>query len=107
MAGRVSTPAKKAAAREAAAARKPAPSRPPAAPKAVAKSKPTGARKELQAIFARPLAAKSASPVAVATKSSRETAPDKPKQPKRVRDSFTMPKAEYEVLDRLKKRART
>ena len=31
--------------------------------------------------------------------------PEKPKKPKLVRDSFTIPKAEYVVLEQLKKRA--
>ena len=31
--------------------------------------------------------------------------PEKPKKPKLVRDSFTIPKAEYAVLDTLKERA--
>ena len=31
--------------------------------------------------------------------------PEKPKKPKLVRDSFTIPKAEYLVLDQLKRRA--
>lgn len=47
---------------------------------------------------AKPAAAKPA-PVAKPAKA------DKPKKPKLVRDSFTIPKAEYTVLDDLKQRA--
>lgn len=58
-------------------------------------------------------AAKKAAPQKVAAKAplSRTAAPAKPKQavkqkkPKLVRDSFTIPKAEYEVLAELKQRA--
>jgi hypothetical protein len=41
--------------------------------------------------------------VKVAAKAGAKT--EKPKKPKLVRDSLTMPKAEYEVLDLLKSRA--
>ena len=58
-------------------------------------------------------AAKKAAPQKVAVKAplSRTASPAKPKQavkqkkPKLVRDSFTIPKAEYEVLAELKQRA--
>ena len=51
--------------------------------------------------ISRPAAAKAAAPKAAA-----ETAkPEKPKKPKLVRDSFTIPKTEYAVLDQLKRRA--
>jgi hypothetical protein len=43
--------------------------------------------------------AKSPAPIAAAAK------PEKVKKPKLVRDSFTIPKAEYAVLDALKQRA--
>lgn len=41
----------------------------------------------------------------VATKSAKADLPAKTKKPKLVRDSFTIPKAEYMVLDELKQRA--
>lgn len=41
----------------------------------------------------------------VATKSAKADLPEKTKKPKLVRDSFTIPKAEYMVLDELKQRA--
>jgi hypothetical protein len=39
------------------------------------------------------------------TASAAKAAPDKPKRVKLVRDSFTIPKAEYAVLQDLKQRA--
>jgi hypothetical protein len=57
-------------------------------------------------------AAPTAKPPAVPSKSAAAAKPDakvvkveKPKKPKLVRDSFTIPKAEYTVLDDLKARA--
>ena len=56
-----------------------------------------------------PAAAKKADPKAAAkaapTVVVKEKKPKKPKKPKLVRDSFTIPKAEYLVLDTLKERA--
>ena len=51
--------------------------------------------------------AKSPAPVAKAPvpASPAAKAADKPKKPKLVRDSFTIPKAEYAVIDVLKQRA--
>ncbi|MES2688008.1 MAG: hypothetical protein V4706_14395 [Pseudomonadota bacterium] len=49
-----------------------------------------------------PIAKKPASKPAAAPKTEK---PVKPKKPKLVRDSFTIPKAEYVVLDELKQRA--
>ena len=40
-----------------------------------------------------------------AVKTSKAVKPEKAKKPKLVRDSFTIPKAEYEVLEALKQRA--
>ena len=66
---------------------------------------------------AKPAAKAAAKPVAAPTQASPTTAvtrtiptakpakPEKPKKPKLVRDSFTIPKAEYTVLDTLKQRA--
>lgn len=50
---------------------------------------------------AKPLAKPVVKPVA---KAAPEPA-DKPRKPKLVRDSFTIPKAEYAAIDRLKQRA--
>ncbi|OOG40491.1 hypothetical protein [Polaromonas sp. A23] len=68
-------------------AKKPAPTRPAATPKPVSKT----------AIAKKPAA--KPSPVTKVEK------PVKTKKPKLVRDSFTVPKAEYVVLDELKQRA--
>lgn len=62
------------------------------APKAAARAAPAPTRSPA------PVAAKPA-PAAKPAKS------EKPKKPKLVRDSFTIPKAEYTVLDDLKQRA--
>lgn len=43
--------------------------------------------------------------IAKAAKPAKPVKVDKPKKPKLVRDSFTIPKAEYELLDVLKTRA--
>lgn len=40
-----------------------------------------------------------------AVKAEKTEKADKPKKPKLVRDSFTIPKAEYEVIEALKQRA--
>lgn len=69
---------------------KPAKPSKPAKPAAVAKPKAPAAKKP---------AAKTAPAKVVAPKVA------KPKKPKLVRDSFTIPKAEYLVLDELKQRA--
>lgn len=70
-----------------------------AKPVAAPKAKPT----------AKPVAKAPAKPVAKpATKPAAKAVPAKPakvKKPKMIRDSFTFPKDEYEVLDALKLRA--
>ncbi|MGV3569232.1 MAG: hypothetical protein ACO1PB_01440 [Ramlibacter sp.] len=48
---------------------------------------------------------KPAAPVADARPARAEKEKEKEKKPKLVRDSFTIPKAEYAVLDELKQRA--
>jgi len=84
------TPVKTAARRKTSAA--PAARKPPAAKPAVA-TKPAS-----KAPAAKPVKpAKPAKPVAA-------PAPSKPPKAKLVRDSFTMPKAEYAVIDALKQR---
>lgn len=81
-------PAKKIAAKPAVKATAKKVVTPPAARKALAKAVPP------------PKAAVKAAPVAPATQ-----APAKPKKPKLVRDSFTIPKNEYEAIASLKERA--
>ena len=91
-----------------------APAKAAPAPKAVVKkaaAKPAKAPAAAKAAAAKPAApAKKAAPK-VAAKAPQKAAPqvaakeEKPKKPKLVRDSFTIPKAEYLVLDTLKERA--
>lgn len=89
-------PAKKAAPAEA-PVRKTASAKPAAKPAAKAAAKPAAA--PAQASLPAPAAVTRSIPSAKAAK------PEKPKKPKLVRDSFTIPKAEYTVLDALKQRA--
>jgi hypothetical protein len=107
----VAKPAKKVAAKPAAKA----PTK--AAPQAVAKPAPKAAAKPaakpVAAKVATKPAAKAAKPVAkpvtkpAAKPAAKASAPkvEKAKKPKMVRDSFTIPKNEYDVLDVLKMRA--
>src|SRR5512140_832908 len=67
------------------------------ATKAAAKS--SGARKAKAAAVA------ARAPALPALAAGAKAAPDKPKRAKLVRDSFTIPKAEYTVLQELKQRA--
>ncbi len=81
-----------------------------ASPKTAAKPAPKApARTQKQAVVAKPAPKPAAKPVVKpAAKPVAKAAPAKPvkvKKPKMVRDSFTFPKAEYEVLDALKLRA--
>ncbi len=78
---------------------------PVAAP--VPASKPASAKKPAaakQATKKLPKPEKAAAP-AKAAEPEKAAAPEKAKKPKLVRDSFTIPKAEYVVLDELKQRA--
>ena len=111
----VSAPEKAAAAPAATpVAAAPAPAKAAPAPKAVvekAAAKLAKAPAAAKAAAAKPAApAKKAAPK-VAAKAPQKAAPqvaakeEKPKKPKLVRDSFTIPKAEYLVLDTLKERA--
>ena len=68
-----------------------------AAPKPAAKSAVKTISKALGKALSKASAGKIAKP--------KEAKPVKPKKPKLVRDSFTIPKAEYTVLDDLKQRA--
>ncbi len=63
---------------------------------------PAGPAKTAKTLGKTPIAKKPASKPAAAPKAEK---PAKPKKPKLVRDSFTIPKAEYVVLDELKQRA--
>ena len=65
----------------------------PTATKAPAKAKPVVATKKAPAVIATQVA------VALTDK------PSKPKKPKMVRDSFTIPKSEFTVLQELKERS--
>ena len=75
-------------------------SRAPVAPASAGKSTPK--------VAAKPVAKRSVSSAKVVAKpliQTKEEKPAKVKKPKLVRDSFTIPKAEYTVLDELKQRA--
>lgn len=91
------------------AAKTKAPAVKPAA-KAVAKASPATV-KTLASIVAAPVPKAAAKPVAkpaakpVSKPAAKAAKPEKIKKPKQVRDSFTMPKTEYVVLDALKLRA--
>jgi hypothetical protein len=82
--------------------------RPPAKPaaKVAAKASPAPV-KTLASIVAAPVPKATAKPAAkpVSKPAAKAAKPEKIKKPKQVRDSFTMPKTEYAVLDVLKLRA--
>lgn len=81
--------------------------------KAPAKGKTAASKATAKPVAAKPAAApaKKAAPKTAAPKANAKAAPkvaakeEKAKKPKLVRDSFTIPKAEYLVLDTLKERA--
>lgn len=112
-------PATKAVAKTAAKAPAKAPVKPAAkvvkpvvkaAAKPAAKAAPKAAPKAAVKAAAKPVAAPAAKPVAKVTApkaAAKPAAPkvEKAKKPKMVRDSFTIPKNEYDVLDVLKQRA--
>lgn len=85
----------------------------PARKAAVARKAPAAARKAAPAkpVVAKPAASlpapQAAKPVATpaAAKPAKVDKTDKRKKPKMVRDSFTMPKDEYAVIEALKERA--
>ena len=84
----------------------------PAAKKATAKKAPARAPVKKAAPAGKAAPARKAAPAAKKAAAPVKTAPvpkavkaDKPKKPKLVRDSYTIPKAEYAVLDELKLRA--
>lgn len=84
------------------AAKKPAPARKAATPAARAAASAT---KPAKKPVAPPAAKAAAMPPVTAAPAPRAEKPLKAKKPKQVRDSFTMPKTEYVVLDALKLRA--
>jgi len=78
----------------------------PKAPAKVVKAaapRPAATKPVVKASAPKPAAPKAAAPKAAAPKAAPKA--DKPKKPKLVRDSFTIPKAEYAVLEELKARA--
>jgi hypothetical protein len=74
---------------------------------AARKSRPAAVRKPAAKAAAKPAARSAAKAAAqpVAIPAAKPARTDKPKKPKLVRDSFTIPKTEYAVLDTLKDRA--
>ncbi len=93
------TPAPPASALKAPAARAPA-AKKAAAPRPAAKPASKAAAPKSAASKPIPAAPKAAP----GTKAAKPVKPEKPKKPKLVRDSFTIPKAEYLVLEALKQR---
>jgi len=81
-------------------ARKPQPSA-----KTVTKPAAKAIAKPAAAPAVKPAAPVKASLPVKSVKAPKPEKADKPKKPKLVRDSFTIPKAEYEVIDALKQRA--
>lgn len=73
-----------------------------AVPNKVASTKKTAATRSTSASLAKPAAQPS---VAKTVAKSTPAKLEKSKKPKLVRDSFTIPKAEYAVLEQLKERA--
>lgn len=63
------------------------------------------ANKALKPIVPSPLKPARAAPAAAAAKAKSETTPLEARKPKLVRDSFSIPKAEYAALGEMKKRA--
>jgi hypothetical protein len=82
-----------------ATAKKPRKTATPARKAAPAKTAPRAAVKPPVKPASRPV------PKAAAAEPAKTPKPEKPKKPKLVRDSFTIPKAEYVVLEQLKLRA--
>ena len=107
---KAATPAKKVARKAAAKkiVKKPA----PVAKVPAKKVAPKVAKKTLKPVIkapapapAKPVLNTAAKPVVKAVVKAKAAKPAKEKKPKLVRDSFTIPKAEYSVLDELKQRA--
>ncbi|MBD9406387.1 hypothetical protein IB236_13665 [Acidovorax sp. ACV02] len=98
------TPAAPAAAQPAKAVKSTRPATAPKAPKASKAVKPTKKAVAEKAPTSKPAAATKPAKAAAAVKTGKATE-TKGKKPKLVRDSFTIPKDEYAVLDTLKDRA--
>lgn len=98
------TPAAPAAAQPAKAVKSTRPATAPKAPKASKAVKPTKKAVAEKAPTSKPAAATKPAEAAAAVKTGKATE-TKGKKPKLVRDSFTIPKDEYAVLDTLKDRA--
>ena len=77
----------------------------PIASKTAALKKPPAGRKPSAPTATKPSARASTSAAAKAAKTTKAAKPDRPKKDKLVRDSFTIPKSEYLVIDALKQRA--
>ncbi|PIF17363.1 MULTISPECIES: hypothetical protein [unclassified Acidovorax] len=97
-------PAAPAAAQPAKAVKSTRPATAPKAPKASNAIKPTKKAVAEKAPTSKPAAATKPAKAAAAVKTGKATE-TKGKKPKLVRDSFTIPKDEYAVLDTLKDRA--
>eukprot|EP01037_Dinobryon_pediforme_P003474 gene3474-3519_t len=98
------TPAAPAAAQPAKAVKSTKPATAPQAPKASKAVRPTKKAVAEKAQTSKPAAATKPAKAAAAVKTGKATE-TKGKKPKLVRDSFTIPKDEYAVLDTLKDRA--
>jgi len=99
---------KKATAKPAAPAKPKAPVKPAAKPapkKATTTKAPAGKGTVKKAIVKKAGAKKTAAKPQASAKPVKAAKPEKTKKPKLVRDSFTIPKTEYVVLDDLKQRA--
>ena len=96
----MATRRKPAAAAAAASPLKPDPTRP-------ARAKKTAAPAPAEPLAQAGQAAAAAKPPKTAkpVKAAKPAKPEKPRKPKLVRDSFTIPKDEYEAIDTLKQRA--
>lgn len=77
----------------------------PAPKKATTAKAPAGKGAVKKAIVKKAGAKKPAAKPQASAKPVKAAKPEKTKKPKLVRDSFTIPKAEYVVLDELKQRA--
>lgn len=86
------------------AKKKPTTAAKPAAPTRKAAPAKPASRAAAKKPAAKPVAKPAARP-APAAPEAKAPKVEKPKKPKLVRDSFTIPKAEYAVLDQLKQRA--
>lgn len=77
---------------------------PAASPAAPAAAKPSAKKAAVKKVAAKPSAKQAAKPVAKPV-AKPEAKPVKASKPKLVRDSFTMPSADFDLIDHLKERA--